>query len=129
MNPRQEIEITTCEPIHNPNWELINTEFSLTCDLVPEYTYTYIYVGKVSMGEHFLSPATLWFETIDFKIKKVIFNNPATIVLWQDGTKTVVICQEGDTYSKELGLAMCISKKALGNKGNFNDIFKEWVYE
>ncbi|NLC40651.1 MAG: hypothetical protein GX763_07020, partial [Clostridiaceae bacterium] len=87
------------------------------------------YRRAFDMGEHFLSPATLWFETIDFKIKKVIFNNPATIVLWQDGTKTVVICQEGDTYSKELGLAMCISKKALGNKGNFNDIFKEWVYE
>lgn len=87
------------------------------------------YIGKISMGEHFLSPATLGFETIDFKIKKVIFNNPATIVLWQDGTKTVVICQEGDTYSKELGLAMCISKKALGNKGRFNETFKEWVYE
>lgn len=25
-------------------------------------------------------------------IKKVIFNDPATIVLWNDGTKTVVKC-------------------------------------
>ena len=69
------------------------------------------------------------FDTFNFRIKKVIFNDPATIILWKDGTKTVVKCQEGDTYSKELGLAMCISKKALGNKGNFNDIFKEWAYE
>ncbi len=65
----------------------------------------------------------------ELKIKDVIFNEPATIVLWEDGTKTVVKCQDGDVYSKELGLAMCISKKALGNKGNFNDIFKKWVPE
>lgn len=60
-------------------------------------------------------------------IKKVIFNNPATIVIWSDDSKTVVKCQEGDTYSKELGLAMCISKKFLGNKGNFNEVFKKWI--
>ncbi len=62
-------------------------------------------------------------------IKKVIFNNPATIVLWKDGTKTVVKCQEGDTYDKEKGLALCIAKKALGNKGNFNNEFKRWLEE
>lgn len=62
-------------------------------------------------------------------IKKVIFNDPATIVIWSDNSKTVVKCQEGDTYSKELGLAMCISKKYLGNKGNFNEIFKKYIKE
>ena len=62
-------------------------------------------------------------------IKKVIFNDPATIVIWNDNTKTVVKCQPGDTYSKELGLAMCISKKYLGNKGNFNEEFKKWILE
>ena len=62
-------------------------------------------------------------------IKKVIFNNPATIVLWRDGTKTVVKCQQGDTYSKELGLAMCIAKKYLGNKSNFNNVFKKFINE
>lgn len=64
-----------------------------------------------------------------FEIDRVIFNNPATIVLWRDGTKTVVKCQEGDVYSKETGLALCIAKKALGNKGNFNDIFRKWIPE
>ena len=62
-------------------------------------------------------------------IEKVIFNDPATIVIWKDKTKTVVKCQEGDTYSPELGLAMCISKKYLGNKGNFNEVFKKWIPE
>lgn len=66
---------------------------------------------------------------VELKIKNVVFNDPATIVFWEDGTKTVVKCQDGDLYSEELGLAMCISKKALGNKGNFNETFKKWLPE
>lgn len=49
-------------------------------------------------------------------IKKVIFNNPATIILWADGSKTVVMCGERDTYDPEKGMAMAIARKALGNK-------------
>lgn len=62
-------------------------------------------------------------------IKDVIFNDPATIVIWSDGSKTVVKCQSGDTYSKETGLALCIAKKYLGNKGNFNEVFKKYIEE
>lgn len=61
------------------------------------------------------------------KIKKVIFNKPATIVFWTDNTKTVVKCGENDIYEPEKGLAMAISKKMLGNKGNFNEVFKKWL--
>lgn len=63
----------------------------------------------------------------NFEIDRVIFNNPATVVIWKDGTKTVVKCQENDEYSEEIGLAMCIAKKALGNKGNYNEVFKKWI--
>lgn len=62
-------------------------------------------------------------------IKKVIFNYPATIVLWTDESKTVVKCQDGDIYDPEKGLAMAISKKALGNKGNYCNEFKKWLPE
>lgn len=50
---------------------------------------------------------------------KVIFNDPATIVLWDDGTKTVVKCY-GEKYDKEKGLAMCYLKKAFNKKENGN---------
>ena len=60
-------------------------------------------------------------------IERVIFNNPATIVYWDDGTKTVVKCQEGDTYSQETGLAMAIAKKVFGNNSSYNEVFKQWV--
>lgn len=59
-------------------------------------------------------------------IKDVIFNPPATIVLWQDGTKTVVKAGD-DAFDPEKGLAMAISKKALGNKGSYYNTFKKWV--
>lgn len=61
------------------------------------------------------------------KIRKVIFSNPATIILWADGSKTVVICSERDTYDPEKGMAMAISRKALGNKGNYYNTFKKWL--
>lgn len=62
-------------------------------------------------------------------IKQVIFHDPATIVYWTDGTRTVVKCQDGDIYDPEKGLAMAISKKALGNKGNYCEVFKQWLPE
>jgi hypothetical protein len=67
------------------------------------------------------------FINTNIKIKNVIFNPPATIVFWTDGTKTVVKCQEGDMYDPEKGLAMAISKKALGNKGNYCNELKKWL--
>ena len=59
-------------------------------------------------------------------IVNVIYNKPATIVFWADGTKTVVKCQPGDKWSKEVGLAMAIVKKTYGNTGNYNNIFNQW---
>ena len=59
-------------------------------------------------------------------IKKVIFNNPATIVFWSDGSKTVVKSNLDD-YDPEKGLAMAIAKKALGNEGNYYNVFKKWL--
>lgn len=60
-------------------------------------------------------------------IEKVIFNNPATIVFWKDGSKTVVKCDDRDGYDPEKGLAMAISRKALGNKYEYYNTFKHWL--
>lgn len=62
-------------------------------------------------------------------IKQVYFNEPVTVVLWENGDKTIVRCQNGDAYSKESGLAIAIMKYMSGNKGKFNDIFKKWIPE
>lgn len=57
-------------------------------------------------------------------IKKVIHNEPATIVIWSDGSKTVVKCSPNDEYDREKGLLMCIAKKQYGSKAV--DILREW---
>lgn len=66
---------------------------------------------------------------LDLGIKNVIFNYPATIVLWNDGTKTVVKAQGDDVYDPEKGLTMAIVKKLLGNQGNYYNELKKWLPE
>lgn len=58
---------------------------------------------------------------------RVIYNDPATIAFWSDGTKTIVKAQPGDIFDPEKGLAMAIVKKACGNKGNYYNSFKRWL--
>lgn len=57
-----------------------------------------------------------------FAIDKVLFNPPATIVFWLDGTKTVVKCKEGEEFSEWAGIALCLAKKLYGP--NFHKIFR-----
>lgn len=49
-------------------------------------------------------------------IKKVIYNDPATIIFWSDGTKTIVKCMEDDDYDPEKGFMAAVTKKAFGYK-------------
>ena len=66
------------------------------------------------------------FDAYD-KIKDVKFANPATIVFWKDGTKTVVKAQGDEEYIPEVGLAMCICKKVMGNTRDYYRVFKHWM--
>lgn len=60
-------------------------------------------------------------------IKEVIFNDPATIIIWKNGTKTIVKCGENEQYDPEKGLAMAIAKSCLGDKGNYYETFKKYL--
>lgn len=61
------------------------------------------------------------------EIKKVIFNEPATIILWANGDKTVVKCTAGDTYDKEKGFIIAYLKYLLFNGNLLKKQIKEWV--
>lgn len=63
----------------------------------------------------------------ELSISKVVFNPPATIIIWDDGTKTIVKCGKNDVYDQEKGIAMAICKKVFGNNGNYHSIFKKWL--
>lgn len=62
------------------------------------------------------------------EIKDVKFNGPATVIFWDDGTKTVVKCQ-GEVFDKEKGLAMAICKKLHTGKGHYYDDFVKYCKE
>ena len=60
-------------------------------------------------------------------IENVIFNDPATIVFWKDGTKTVVKVADGETFDPGKGLAMAIAKKYFGNDSSYYKVFRKWL--
>ena len=60
-------------------------------------------------------------------IKDVIFSDRVTIVLWKDGTKTMVRAGKHENYDPEKGFAMAVCKKMFGNEGNYYEVFKKYV--
>ena len=64
-------------------------------------------------------------EHVRVKPAKVIYNDPATVVIWSDGSKTVVKCHYGDAYDEREGFLLCCAKKLMGNTGVYNDVMRE----
>lgn len=62
-------------------------------------------------------------------VKNIIFNGPATIVFWKDGTKTMVKCDEKDISDKSKAIALCFMKKMFGNTSEFNTVLRTYVPE
>ena len=68
-------------------------------------------------------------KSVYYPIKKVIFNPPATIVFWKNGSKTVVKAQ-GEVFDPEKGLAMAVSRHYLCdicNLTRFDGVFKKYL--
>lgn len=61
-------------------------------------------------------------------ITEVIYNNPATVVFWSDGTKTMAKCHPEDLYSPETGLLMAVMKK-LTSSTFVVDLIENWSSE
>lgn len=55
-----------------------------------------------------------------FGIDHVIFNGPATIVFWLDGSKTVVKCADDEIYNERTAIMWAIMKKVYGNSSRVN---------
>lgn len=56
------------------------------------------------------------------KAKQVILNDPATVVIWEDGTKTVTKAKDGDEYDDKVGLLLCAVRKASNNRIRVEDM-------
>ena len=101
----------------------------LTC--LVETPYEVRYDDWVKQTHHYGYIDYCRYSDKEKEIVDVIFNGPATIVFWGDGTKTVVKCSE-EEFDHEKGLAMAIAKKFLGTgetQGNYYNTFKKWIPE
>lgn len=61
-------------------------------------------------------------KQLKLNIREVIFNDPATIVFWLDGTKTVVKRAYDEPWDPEKGLAMAVIKKYFGTNKELKKI-------
>lgn len=61
-------------------------------------------------------------------ITKVLYNNPATVVFWSDGTTTKNICPPDTLYNPDAGLAFCMLRKFMGND-KMAKLFADWELE
>lgn len=77
---------------------------------------------------HFLKSYSPYFglDEVSHRIRKVIFNKPATIILWEDGDKTVVKCSKDDIYDPEIGFIMAVIKH---DRPDFKKLFKKYYKE
>lgn len=83
-----------------------------------------MYEGWQSGSEEFT------FSLSAFRIKKIIVNNQTTIVMWYDGTKTIVRPTANDKFDLDAAVCAAIAKKLYGtNSALKRDIQKKVVYQ
>ncbi len=62
-------------------------------------------------------------------IERVIFNPPATIVIFKDGRKTIAKTMELDEFQPEMGFAMAMMKEIFGTRGEYKRWIQQWMKE
>ena len=118
MYNKNNIEVRIADKVYQP----IDVEWTQECKAYPRVNLT-VDMNFCRPSATFSKPAAKPFPSI----KKVHFNDPVTVVLWDDGTKTIVRTQNGEMFDPEKGLTMAITKKVLGNKGSYYDEIKKWT--
>lgn len=60
-------------------------------------------------------------------IKRVIYSDPVTTIIWGDGSKTQSRCDERDNFNELTGFMMCVFKKIMKHK-DMRQMFDTFVY-
>lgn len=58
-------------------------------------------------------------------VRRVVFSEPATIVFWEDNTKTVVKCMKGEKFERYAGFIAACAKKMFGSTSRAKAIMNE----
>lgn len=62
-------------------------------------------------------------------IKRVVFSDRKTIILWTDGSKTMVSCAEGEQLDPYMGFCAAFTKGFFGSKHQVEKIVKNAEYQ
>lgn len=68
-------------------------------------------------------------ETSVNQIKRVKYDNPWTIVFWEDGTVTKSKCHKNDVWSEAAGLNACVAKRYFQTAGAYNKVMKTYCHD
>lgn len=68
---------------------------------------------RIAFGVH---PYEIQLKVMEPKPERVIINEPATITFFDDGTKVVTKCGEGDEYDPLFGIMACCLRKVGKNR-------------
>ncbi len=101
--------------------EMVSNDFSC-CETVITIRIPYgTPINKEIEGTKTFSPSSM-VTSNGYKIpevREIRYNGPATIVFWEDNTKTVVKMQHGEErYDPDKAFTMAVCKKLFGNKFN-----------
>lgn len=61
------------------------------------------------------------------QIKKVIFNPPATVILFKNGEKVVVKTMKEDEFDPEIGFAVAMMKYLFGGRTTWKKFVEKWL--
>ena len=63
------------------------------------------------------------------RIKRVIFSGNKTIILWDDNSKTMVSCAEGEQFDPYMGFCAAFTKSIFGSKHQVEKVVKNADYQ
>ena len=73
-------------------------------------------VGGISAKRYIRDGIDSMLDSIVDRIKDVIFSGPCTIIIWDDGTKTMVRKKADEDDDRELAILHCIMLYLAGNR-------------
>lgn len=63
------------------------------------------------------------------KVDRIVFNDPATIVFWKDGTKTIVKCSDNENFNPYFGFCAAVAKRVFGNNSQVRKMVESGYFQ
>jgi len=87
------------------------------------------YMKKSTEVKFYTTPTTYMGPIKCCDVDRIIFNPPATIVFWKDGSKTVVKCHGDQTFNPYYGFCAALAKHIYKSNSAVNRMVDKYVSE